>query len=102
MLCFVSLLWNHELVFDSAYYSLLGSTSPLGLLGLMTGVLDCLSLHYCKRNRPASRLQMENEPPNGVRYPLVGGTRGRHFDGTDLKPRKRPENAASPTRRVVS
>jgi len=23
-------------------------------------------------------------PPNGLRYPLVGGTRQRHFDGTNL------------------
>lgn len=38
--------------------------------------------------------------PNGDRYPLVGGTRQRHFDGTGLKPRKLPENAATPTRRV--
>jgi len=27
------------------------------------------------------------------RYPLVGGTRQRHFDGTNFKPRKLPENA---------
>ena len=40
------------------------------------------------------------EPPNGVRYPLVGGTRQRHFDGTSLKPRKVHKNAATPTSRV--
>ena len=39
-------------------------------------------------------------PPNGLRYPLVGGTRQRHFVGTNLKPRKVPENAATPTSRV--
>jgi hypothetical protein len=39
-------------------------------------------------------------PPNGMRYPRVGGTRQRHFAGTNLKPLKQPENAASPTRRV--
>ena len=39
-------------------------------------------------------------PPNGVRYPRVGGTRKRRFDGTSFKPRKLPENAATPTRRV--
>jgi len=39
-------------------------------------------------------------PPNGLRYPLVGGTRQRHFDGTSFKPRKLPENAATPTSRV--
>jgi len=38
--------------------------------------------------------------PNGWRYPLVGGTRQRHFDGTNLKPRNLPENAQTPTRRV--
>jgi hypothetical protein len=30
----------------------------------------------------------------------VGGTRQRRFDGTSLKPRNLPENAATPTRRV--
>src|SRR6266511_3130283 len=39
-------------------------------------------------------------PPNGLRYPLVGGTRQRHFDGTNFKPRKLPENAQTPTSRV--
>ena len=38
--------------------------------------------------------------PNGLRYPLVGGTRKRHFDGTNLKPRKQLENAQTPTSRV--
>ena len=38
--------------------------------------------------------------PNGLRYPLVGGTRQRHFDGTSFKPRKLPENAQTPTSRV--
>jgi len=33
------------------------------------------------------------KPPNGWRYPLVGGTRSRHFDGTNFKPRKPLENA---------
>jgi hypothetical protein len=32
--------------------------------------------------------------PNGERYPLVGGTRPRHFDGTNFEPRELPENAA--------
>jgi len=36
--------------------------------------------------------------PNGLRYPLVGGTRQRRFGGTNIKPRKPPENAhAVPT-----
>ena len=39
---------------------------------------------------------------NGERYPLVGGTRQRHFAGTNFKPHKLPENAATPTSRVVS
>ncbi len=38
--------------------------------------------------------------PNGVRYLLVGEMRQRHFDGTSSKPRKRPENAQTPTSRV--
>jgi hypothetical protein len=40
------------------------------------------------------------QAPNGVRYPRVGGTRQRHCDGTNFQPRKRLENAQSPTRRV--
>ena len=40
------------------------------------------------------------QAPNGLRYPLVGGTRERHFVETNLKPRKLPENAPSPTSRV--
>ena len=38
--------------------------------------------------------------PNGVRYPLVGGTRPRRFAGTNSKPRQLPENAPTPTCRV--
>ncbi len=43
---------------------------------------------------------------NGERYPLVGlpaqagGRRQRHFAGTNFKPRKLLENAATPTSRV--
>src|SRR5687767_3619923 len=37
---------------------------------------------------------------NGWRYPLVGGTRSHHFDGTNLKLRNLLENAATPTSRV--
>jgi len=37
---------------------------------------------------------------NGWRYPLVGGTGQCHFDGTNLKPHKLPENAQTPTSRV--
>jgi len=29
-------------------------------------------------------------------YPLVGGTRQRHFEGINSKPQKLPENAATP------
>ncbi len=35
-----------------------------------------------------------------MRYLRVGGTRQSRFAGTSLQPRKLPENAASPTRRV--
>jgi hypothetical protein len=38
--------------------------------------------------------------PNGSRYPLVGGTRERHFIGTNSMPRKMPENAQTPTSQV--
>ena len=38
--------------------------------------------------------------PNGLRYPLVGGTRQRYFDGINFKPRKLLENAQTPTSRV--
>ncbi len=38
--------------------------------------------------------------PNGVRYLRVGGRRQGHFAGANSKPRKLPENAATPTRRV--
>jgi hypothetical protein len=38
--------------------------------------------------------------PNGLRYPRVGGTRERHFAGTNFKPHNLLENAATPTRRV--
>jgi hypothetical protein len=37
------------------------------------------------------------QPPNGWRYPLVGGTGQRHFDGTNFKPKKLLENAQTPT-----
>jgi hypothetical protein len=39
-------------------------------------------------------------PPNGLRYPLVGGTGEHHFNGINSKPRKLPENAQTPTSRV--
>jgi len=45
---------------------------------------------------------LAQKTPNGLRYPLVGGTRERRFDGTNFKPRKPSENAATPTSRVVS
>src|SRR5512138_1328664 len=45
-------------------------------------------------------MTLQKKLPNGVRYPRVGGRRQRHFAGTHLKPRKRLENAATPTRRV--
>jgi hypothetical protein len=37
---------------------------------------------------------------NGSRYPLVGGTRERRFDGNNLKRHKLLENAPTPTSRV--
>src|SRR3989304_2233785 len=49
---------------------------------------------------PTNPLQEKNVLSNGLRYPLVGGTRQRRFDGTSLEPRNLPENAATPTSRV--
>ncbi len=43
---------------------------------------------------------LKRPAPNGERYPRVGGTRQRYFDGTSLEPRNLLENAATPTRRV--
>jgi hypothetical protein len=40
------------------------------------------------------------QPPNGVRYPLVGGTGQCHFAGTNSKPANLPKNAQTPTCRV--
>jgi hypothetical protein len=40
------------------------------------------------------------ERANGVRYPLVGGTRQRHFTGINFQSHKLPENAPTPTGRV--
>ena len=49
---------------------------------------------------PTDLLQNDLVLANGVRYPLVGGTRQRHFTGTNSKPRRLPENAQTPTSRV--
>jgi hypothetical protein len=43
---------------------------------------------------------MQPSAANGLRYPLVGGTRQRRFDGTNSKPRKLPKNAQTPISRV--
>jgi len=43
---------------------------------------------------------LSSQQANGSRYPLVGGTRQRHFAGTSFQPHKLLENAATPTRRV--
>ena len=45
-------------------------------------------------------MPLKTLPPNGLRYPLVGGTRQRRFDGTHYKPQKLSENAQTPTSRV--
>jgi len=37
-----------------------------------------------------------------LRYPLVGRTRQRHFDGTNFKPRQELENAQTPTTIVLA
>src|SRR5919108_2474632 len=53
-------------------------------------------LSFCQ----PTHLQREHVLSNGWRYPLVGGTRQRYFAGTNLKLRKTPENAQTPTSRV--
>jgi hypothetical protein len=45
-------------------------------------------------------MNFDKKTPNGLRYPRVGGTGQHGFDGTNIKPHKRLENAATPTRRV--
>ena len=55
------------------------------------------SLHTIASIRALFLFLLSDLPPNGLRYPLVGGTRQRHFDGTRLKPRKLLENAQTPT-----
>src|SRR5687768_11932655 len=57
----------------------------------------CVPLTELNRS---SYLQLKKQPPNGWRYPLVGGTRQRRFAGTRFKPRKLSENAPTPTSRV--
>jgi len=52
---------------------------------------------YFLRHGEKSHMQVQ---PNGMRYPLVGGTRQRRFDGTSFEPSILPENAATPTSRV--
>jgi hypothetical protein len=56
--------------------------------------------NWSKPTESSSESTVFLSAPNGWRYPLVGGTRKRHFDGTSLKPRKLPENAQTPTSRV--
>ena len=41
-----------------------------------------------------------NLAPNGLRYPPVGGTRQRHFDGTSFEPSVNPFWRRIPTSRV--
>src|SRR6266540_6683332 len=49
---------------------------------------------------PLRKITDTRRRTNGWRYPLVGGTRQRHFAGTHFRPRKLPETAATPTSRV--
>ncbi len=70
---------------------------------------NCFILNFFSAKRtffhlPFSFLFLLKKAPNGWRYPLVGGTRQRHFDGTNSKPRKLPActlpQAQVKTRRV--
>jgi hypothetical protein len=69
-------------------------------------------LHHCNTRydwlvRPCSAgtFTLQETPSfawrtNGARYPRVGVTRERRFAGTNFKPHKLLENAATPTSRV--
>ena len=80
-----------------------GGTTFGSITGLSTfgsDVYCCDSSFIFDVSFTESLIVVENKPANGLRYPLVGGTRKRHFDGTNFKPRKVLENAQTPTRRV--
>ena len=87
------------------------ATEPNGVFEELTGICESWLLQASKRARNIENQSgtdivllilnfAKKEPANDVRYPLVGGTRQCHFDGTHFKPRKLPENAQTPTSRV--
>jgi hypothetical protein len=51
-------------------------------------------------NRTDDAGLVRGEATQRLALPAWGGTRERHFDGTNLKPHKEPENAQTLTRRV--
>jgi hypothetical protein len=85
-------LWNPKLIFDSAYYSLLESTSPFEHLGLMNGLL------YSKRNRPAS-LGVKRAAQR-LALAAVGGRVDLPSKRKKLKARKMPKNAVRTHRQL--
>src|SRR5687768_4070155 len=80
-------------VFECIPYSSIRQQAPdsIHLCCYCFGRVEALSFLLCSCNL---------ERANGLRYPLVGETRQPHFDGTNFKPRKVPENPATPTSRV--
>jgi len=82
----------------------LAQPASFAILFTWTGVTCLLSVkglktrfHSSNTNPVRSIRVPSNAPPNGERYPLVGGTRQHRFDGTSFKPRKHLENAQTPT-----
>ena len=66
----------------------------------LPGVSQASVVRTRRTGRCTSSKCSSGVPPNGERYPLVGGTRQRYFIGTNFKPHKLPENAQTPTSRV--
>ena len=74
------------------------ATSPCGLaLGTMKATSSAPSRNSTDQTFTDWIMYLSTYVPNGLRYPLVGGTRKRHFAVANLKPRKLLENAQTPT-----
>ena len=60
---------------------------PFGMAGNIEGrrALTELLLEF-QHNVKVRNSKKRNKPPNGLRYPLVGGTRRSRFDGTSFEP----------------
>ena len=89
-------VWHSVSVPSRKHYGLeitLPSTSCIVLWAHLSSIL----LRSAQRTGVQLRApEGGRRPTDGLRYPRVGGVRQRHFAGTDLKPRKLPENAPLP------